>query len=907
MRVVCVGGGPAGLYFAVLWKKVAPSHEVVVYERNRPDDTFGWGVVLSDSTLGSLAAADPESYEEIQRNFYHWDDIEIHFRGTTIRSGGHGFAGIARTTLLRILQDRARGLGAQLVFQHEVEDPEALAAELDADLVVAADGVNSRTRARYAEAFQPHVELGRCRYVWLGTRKHFQAFTFAFEETPWGWFTAHAYPFDGGTSTFIVETPEDVWRAAGLHEMDKEESIAFCERLFARYLDGHRLLSNAAHLRGSAQWLRFPWLRCQRWVHRIRVEDRWVPVVLVGDAAHTVHFSVGSGTRLAMEDAIGLVKALATHGHRGEDLSRALEAYERDRQVELQRLRHAGRNSADWFENVRRYAHLEPEQFAYTLLTRSQRLFHEELRQRDPAYVARFEAWFARRCGLDRAVPPMFTPFQLRSVRLKNRVVVSPMAMYSAEDGTVGDFHLVHLGARALGGAALVFTEMTCVSREGRISPGCAGLYKPEHVEAWRRIVRFVHEHTDAKIALQLGHSGPKGSTRVGWEGYHEPLPEGNWPVLGPSPVPWGPRNQVPRPMTREDMERVREEFVRATRWAVECGFDWLEVHCAHGYLLSAFISPLTNLRRDEYGGSLENRMRFPLEVVRAVRAAWPDHLPLSVRISAFGQEGPYRDRPGFGAVAEAMGGLRFLVGYPDRPPPRFGVSIGDTLAGMFGALGALLALREREVRGGRGQVVDVAITDAVLAVLESVLAECSVTGAVRERSGTILPGVAPSNLYETRDGRWVVVAANADGVFRRLCDAMGRPEWKTDPRYASHEARAAHQGELDAAIAGWVRQLSAEELLEVLDRHGVPGGPVYTARDVLEDPHFRARGSLVEVENPGVGRVTMQAPVPRLGSTPLPPPGPAPELGQHTDQVLREVAGLSAEDIRRLREAGVV
>lgn len=635
MHVLCVGGGPAGLYLAILLKKLDRSHRVVVYERNRPDDTFGWGVVLSDSTLGSLAAADPESYHEIQRSFYHWDDIEVHFKGRTIRSGGHGFAGIARTTLLRILQERARSLGAELVFQREVDDPEELARELEADLVVAADGVNSRSRARYAEAFQPQVEWGRYRYVWLGTRRHFPAFTFAFEETPWGWFTAHAYPFDGATSTFIVETPEEVWRAAGLHEMSKEESIAFCERLFGRVLEGQRLLSNAAHLRGSAQWLRFPWLRCQRWVHRIRVRGRDVPIVLMGDAAHTVHFSVGSGTRLAMEDAIGFAKALATFGHHEEGLGRALEAYQAERQAELLRLRHAGRNSADWFENVRRYAHLEPEQFAYNLLSRSQRLFHEELRQRDPAYVAGFEAWFARRCGLDRPVHPMFTPFQLRSVRLKNRVVVSPMAMYSAEDGTVGDFHLVHLGARALGGAALVFTEMTCVSREGRISPGCAGLYKPEHVEAWRRIVRFVHEHTDARIALQLGHSGPKGSTRVGWEGYHEPLPEGNWPVMGPSPVPWSPRNQVPREMTRADMERVREEFVRAARWAVECGFDWLEVHCAHGYLLSAFISPLTNLRKDEYGGSLENRMRFPLEVVRAVRQAWPAHLPLSLRISA--------------------------------------------------------------------------------------------------------------------------------------------------------------------------------------------------------------------------------------------------------------------------------
>jgi anthraniloyl-CoA monooxygenase len=635
MRVVCVGGGPGGLYAAILLRKLDPRFEVVVYERNRPDDTFGWGVVLSDSTLGSLAVADRESYEQIQQAFYHWDDIEIHFRGRVIRSGGHGFAGIARTTLLRILQERARSLGARLVFQHEVEDVEALAR--DADLVVAADGVNSRTRSRYAEVFEPQVEWGRCRYVWLGTRRPFDAFTFAFQETRWGWFTVHAYPFDGGTATFIVETPEEVWRAAGLDRMDKEESIAFCEQLFADLLQGHQLMSNAAHLRGSAQWLRFPWLRCRRWVHFLEVDGRSVPVILLGDAAHTVHFSVGSGTRLAMEDAIGLVKALAQQGWQDPpSLRAALGRYEAERQVELLRLRHAGRNSADWFENVRRYARMEPEQFAYTLLTRSQRLFHEELRRRDPGYVESFERWFARRCGLgDRPVPPLFTPFQLRSVRLKNRVVVSPMAMYSAEDGTVGDFHLVHLGARALGGAALVFTEMTCVSREGRISPGCAGLYKPEHVEAWRRVVRFVHEHTDAKIGIQLGHAGPKGSTRVGWEGYHEPLTEGGWPVMGPSPVPWGPHNPVPREMTREDMDRVVAEFVRATQWAVECGFDWLEVHCAHGYLLSAFISPLTNRRTDGYGGSLENRMRFPLEVVRAVRAAWPEHLPLSVRISA--------------------------------------------------------------------------------------------------------------------------------------------------------------------------------------------------------------------------------------------------------------------------------
>ncbi|QBS36635.1 bifunctional salicylyl-CoA 5-hydroxylase/oxidoreductase [Thermaerobacter sp. FW80] len=637
MRILCVGGGPAGLYFALLMKKLDPGHEVVVYERNRPDDTFGWGVVLSDSTLDSLKAADRESYDAIQRNFYHWDDIEVHFKGRVIRSGGHGFAGIARKRLLLILQERARELGVHLAFQYEVEDVVTLAEEWNADLVVAADGVNSRIRSQYAHAFQPEIEWGKCRYVWLGTHKPFKAFTFAFEQTQWGWFTAHAYPFDHQTSTFIVETPEEVWKAAGMDRMEKEESIAFCERLFARHLDGHALMSNAAHLRGSAQWLRFPWLHCKSWVHRLDVKGRPVPLVLMGDAAHTVHFSVGSGTKLAMEDAIGLVKAFAKYGDQDERaVVAALKAYEADRKVELLRLRNAARNSADWFENVKRYAYLEPEQFAYTLLTRSQRLFHEELRQRDSNYIKRFEIWFARQCGLgDQPVPPMFTPFQLRSIRLKNRVVVSPMAMYSAIDGTPNDFHLVHLGARALGGAALVFTEMTAVSREGRISPGCAGMYKRDHVDAWKRIVEFVHQHTDAKIALQLGHSGPKGSTRVGWEGYHKPLPDGNWPVIAPSPIPWSPENQVPRAMTREDMDRVKADFVRATQWAIECGFDWLELHCGHGYLLSAFISPLTNRRTDEYGGSLENRMRFPLEVFRAMREVWPAHLPMSVRISA--------------------------------------------------------------------------------------------------------------------------------------------------------------------------------------------------------------------------------------------------------------------------------
>ncbi|MCS6867752.1 bifunctional salicylyl-CoA 5-hydroxylase/oxidoreductase [Thermus sp.] len=638
MRILTIGGGPAGLYFALLAKKLRPQAEVFLYERNSPEDTFGWGIVLSDATLGQLKAADGPTHAAITGAFHHWEEIEVHFKGRVIRSGGHGFAGLARVRLLGILRDRAEQLGVRLHFRHEVKDLPQLVQDLEVDLIVAADGVNSLVRTGYPELFQSEVTPGRNRYVWLGTTRAFPAFTFAFQETEWGWFIMHAYPHAPTASTVVIETSEETWRRAGLDVLEDEaEILRFCEGVFASQLQGHPLLSNARHLRGSAKWLRFPWVVCRRWVGAIPLGKRRVPVALLGDAAHTVHFSVGSGTKLAMEDAIALVRALARRGWpRGPEIQASLESFERERQLEVLRLRNAARNSASWFENVEVYTGLEPEQFAYSLLTRSLRLFHSELQRRDPDYVDGFNRWFAKRCGLgDRPVPPMFTPFTVRGVRLKNRVVVSPMAMYSAVDGTPGDFHLVHLGARALGGAALVMTEMVAPSPEGRISPGCAGLYRPEHVAAWKRIVEFVHRFSDAKIGLQLGHSGPKGSTRVGWEGYHKPLAEGNWTVIGPSPIPWSPENQVPKEMTREDMEKVIADFARAARWAAECGFDWLELHCAHGYLLSAFISPLTNRRRDAYGGSLRGRMRFPLEVFEAVRAEWPEDRPIAVRISA--------------------------------------------------------------------------------------------------------------------------------------------------------------------------------------------------------------------------------------------------------------------------------
>lgn len=625
MRITCVGGGPAGLYFALLMKKADPAHRVRVLERNRAGDTFGWGVVLSDQTLDALREADPETAAQISDAFNHWDDIAVHIGGRTIVSGGHGFCGIGRKKLLNILQARCKALGVELVYETDVAEDTGL----DADLVIAADGLNSRIRQKYAATYQPDIDLRQCRFVWLGTTKLFDAFTFDFQPTEWGWFQAHAYRFDATHSTFIVEAPEAVWRAAGLEDMSKEDGIAFCEKLFAQVLDGHKLISNASHLRGSAQWIRFPRVVCKTWVHH----NGRAPVVLMGDAAHTAHFSIGSGTKLALEDAIDLARDIQAHG----DLADALKAYEATRSIEVLRIQNAARNSTEWFENVERHARLAPEQFAYSLLTRSQRISHENLRLRDARYVGEFERWLAGRSGVDAQVPPMFTPLQLRGLRLKNRVAVSPMAQYSCVDGVPGDYHLMHLGARALGGAGLVFAEMTCVSPDARITPGCPGLWSDAQGAAWQRIVDVVHASSSAAIAMQLGHAGPKGSTCVPWRGGEDqPLPSGNWPLLAASEQQYLPgTSQVAHAMTRVDMDRVRDDFVAAAKRAAAAGFDWLELHCAHGYLLSSFISPLTNQRADAYGGSLETRLRYPLEVFTALREVWPADRPMSVRISA--------------------------------------------------------------------------------------------------------------------------------------------------------------------------------------------------------------------------------------------------------------------------------
>ena len=633
MRIVCIGGGAAGLYFALLMKRQHPAHHVTVVERNRPFDTFGWGVVFSDQTMQSMRQWDPQTAETIEDAFNHWDDIELIFKGRKQRTTGHGFVGIGRKKMLNILQERCIELGVELVFEREVNGDEEFP---DADLIIAADGVNSKIRAKHVEVFKPDMVMRPNRYVWLGTDKRFDAFTFDFRKTDHGWFQAHIYRFDDTTSTFIVETTEDVFKAHGLDKMDQDQSIAFCEELFAETLDGHKLMTNARHMRGSA-WLNFGRLICETW----SFFNGNSHVVLMGDSAHTAHFAIGSGTKLAIDDAIELTRQFDMLGHDKSKIPEVLAAYEEIRRVDVARIQNAARNAMEWFEVVgTRYADtLEPEQFMYSMLTRSQRISHENLRLRDKDWLEGYERWFAERSGVkplpNGAVPPpMFTPYSIRGLTLQNRIMVSPMAMYSAVDGLINDFHMVHLGARAMGGAALIFPEMTCVSPDARITPGCLGIWNEEQVAGLKRVVDFVHQETPAKIGIQLGHAGRKGATKVAWEGTDQPVESGGWPLISASAIPYLKHSVVPKAMDRADMDRVLADFVRATEWSAGIGFDILELHVAHGYLLSSFLSPLTNVRTDEYGGSHENRARYPLEVFRAMRAAWPADKPMSVRLS---------------------------------------------------------------------------------------------------------------------------------------------------------------------------------------------------------------------------------------------------------------------------------
>ena len=630
MRIAVIGGGPGGLYFSALAKQLGPDHEITVWERNAADDTFGFGVVFSDETLGGIEHADPEVYRLMKAEFARWDDIDVHFKGEVVTSGGHGFAAMSRKRLLEILQERCRSLGVTVHFQTEAPDVEELAATHD--LVIAADGLNSAVRNRYADKFRPTLDQRACKYMWLGTDKVFEAFKFYICETPYGVMQIHGYPFDAHGSTFIIEMNDAVWHAAGFDSFaagdfapgeSDEKSIELVKELFADVLDGHQVLAN------NSRWINFTTVRNEHWRH-----DN---IVILGDAAHTAHFSIGSGTKLAMEDALALAACLHEHG----SVAAALEEYETERKAVVLSTQRAAQASLEWFENIGQYTHQEPEQFAFNIMTRSRRVTYDNLGLRDPEFVSEVTEWFARHekqrgMAPGDVRPPMFQPFRLGGLELPNRVIVSPMDMYRAVDGMPNDFHLVHLGGKALGGAGLVMTEMVCVSPTGRITPGCTGIWTDEQAAAWRRLTDFVHQESAAKVGMQVGHSGRKGSTKLMWEGIDLPLDEGNWEVVAPSPLPYQPGvNQVPRELTAADLAEIKEQFVDSARRADAAGFDLLELHCAHGYLLSSFISPLTNQRTDEYGGDLDGRLRYPLEVFRAMREAWPADKPLTVRISA--------------------------------------------------------------------------------------------------------------------------------------------------------------------------------------------------------------------------------------------------------------------------------
>ena len=730
MRVACLGGGPAGLYFAISMKMRDPSHEVVVVERNRANDTFGWGVVLSDEALENLEANDAQSARAIRDHFAYWDDIAVVHGGVRTVSGGHGFAGIGRKQMLILLQERARELGVEMLFETEFDT--AADYQDDYDLVIACDGINSRTRAALSEHFRPDIDLRECKFIWLGTHQKFDdAFTFIFEKTEHGWMWAHVYQFDESTATFIVECQQGTWDRWGFEAMSKEETVEICRKVFEAHLSGHELISNAAHLRGSAVWMNFPRVICEKWHHE--------NIVLMGDAAATGHFSIGSGTRLAFDSAI----SLAGYLHSEPSMEQAFERYQEERRLEVLRLQSAARNSLEWFEQVERYLDFDPVQFTYSLLTRSQRISHENLRLRDGAWLATAEKWFQDKAGAAPNAPvraPMFAPFELRDMVLMNRIVVSPMAQYKAVDGCPTDWHLIHYGERAKGGAGLVYTEMACVSPEGRITPGCPGLYAPEHEAAWKRLTDFVHAETSAEICCQIGHSGRKGSTNIGWEGMDAPLADGNWDLVSASAIPWSTNNSTPREITELEMDEIRDQFVDAAKMAERAGFDMIELHAAHGYLISSFISPVSNQRRDGYGGSLENRLRYPLEVFRAMRAVWPEGKPMSVRISAndwLGDEGITPED----AVAIARA-------FADAGADIIDVSAGQTSV---------------EAKPVYGRMFQTPFSDQI-----------------RNEAG--IATMAVGNIYEADHANSILMAGRADLV------AVGRPHL-ADPYWTLHEA----------------------------------------------------------------------------------------------------------------------
>lgn len=614
MKITVIGGGPGGLYFSILTKKAMPHCQIDIYERNKPDDSFGFGVVFSDETLGEFLKRDMQSYELIRSKFAYWDDIIVARDGESVNIAGNGFCGCSRKTLLQLLQQRCVEEGVNLHFEQNVDD---LSRFADSDIILASDGIASAIRTKHENEFGTKIELKKNRFVWLGSTKPLDAFTYFFRSTPHGTIVAHSYQYEEGMSTWIFECSDETWQKHGFEVTNEEDTMAKIAEIFKEELDGHPLISNKSH------WRKFPHVTNEKWYHN--------NIVLLGDAKATAHYSIGSGTKLAMDCAIGLSDAVIANPN---NVQAAFEQYDKTRRNTVEMIQYAAVVSLDWFENMDRHMQHPFQQFAFGCMTRSKKVTYENLRLRDSSFTDKVLEEFNDNYNVNiKNQSAAFSKFKLRKLELPNRIVMAPMGQYSAVDGEVSDWHLVHYGSRATGGVGLIITEMTAISETGRITEGCAGIYNAEQLNQWKKITDFIHNNTSTKIAIQLGHSGRKGATKKPWEG-NGPM-ETPWNLISASPIPFNENFATPKEMTLEDMEEIKSQFIQATKNADEAGFDMIELQAHHGFLLASFLSPLTNIRTDEFGGSIENRLKYPLEVFKAIRDVFPTEKPISVRISA--------------------------------------------------------------------------------------------------------------------------------------------------------------------------------------------------------------------------------------------------------------------------------
>ena len=620
MKITVIGGGPGGLYFSILTKKAMPDCQIDIYERNKPDDSFGFGVVFSDETLGEFLKRDMQSYELIRSKFAYWDDIIIARDGDEVSIAGNGFCGCSRKTLLQLLQQRCLEEGVNLHYEQNVDD---LSQFDDADVIVACDGIGSQIRTQFQSEFGTKIELKKNRFVWLGSTKPLDAFTYFFRTTPHGTIVAHSYQYEEGMSTWIFECSDETWQKFNFEVTNEEDTIAKIAEIFKEELDGHSLISNKSH------WRQFPHVTNEKWFHK--------NIVLLGDAKATAHYSIGSGTKLAMDSAIGLFDAIYANQN---NIQAAFQQYEKTRRNTVEMIQYAALVSLDWFENMDRNNQHPFYQFAFGCMTRSKKVTFENLRLRDKSFTDKVLKEFlassaSSNITLHEALEgksAAFTPFKLRDLELQNRIVMSSMGQYSADNGLANDWHFQHYTSRAIGGLGLILTEMTAISETGRITLGCVGIYNENQTVAWKRIIDFIHKNTNTKIGIQLGHSGRKGATKIPWE---DSFNGKYWELLSASAIPFNENSQMPKEMTSDDMDLVCSQFVQATKNANEAGFDMIELQAHHGFLLASFLSPLTNIRKDEFGGSIENRLKFPLRVFKEMRTVFPKEKPMSVRISA--------------------------------------------------------------------------------------------------------------------------------------------------------------------------------------------------------------------------------------------------------------------------------